>query len=276
MRKIYIVDETGATFEFNHQTKTLLVNLSGLGIERDNSYLSFENVYKLAKREYPIGSISGTLIFKERYDGYTKFLNYIKKSKSPLRLYYQADGLKYAYVELRSLGKTEINQGVLQCEVVFDKLSMWLRRLTQTIEVTANSLDKIYPYTYPFSYSISFTGEIDVVNAGCVRAPIRVEIIGKTKNPKVEILKNDKVISTLRLVLETNDVTDIIVVDAEVTKQEMTLIEGNKTTDIYDLQDFNYDNFLFLELGNYQIRFDPGVTESTICKISYIEMYEGN
>jgi len=60
------------------------------------------------------------------------------------------------------------------------------------------------------------------------------------------------------------------------TEQEMSLTVGSETTNIYTNQDFNFDNFLYLPVGSYTIRFEPGVTEKTTCKVTIIEMYEGN
>ena len=80
----------------------------------------------------------------------------------------------------------------------------------------------------------------------------------------------------MRLLVTTSNSTDVIIVNAIPTEQEMTLNVNGNITDIYGLQDFNCDNFLNLPRGNYTIKFDPGVTETTKCKITYLEMYEGN
>ena len=277
MRQIYIVDSVGSTFTFNHLTKALFTDIEGVGIDRENKYLNFGGTYKLAEKKNPIGSITGKIIFLNGYEGYTEFLNFLKNNKGDLRLFYKADNLKYAYVELVSLTKTELESGVLQCSIKFDKLSMWLSRLSNTIKVKESTVNKQYPYTYPYTYSISFVGSIDCVNAGCKEAPIRIEITGKTHNPVVQIINKEKeVISQMRLLLTTSNSDDVIIVNAIPTEQEMTLNVSGNITDIYGLQDFNCDNFLTLPIGNFTIMFDPGVTEMTKCKITYIEMYEGN
>lgn len=276
MRQIYLVDSVGSTFTFNHLTNSYITELEGLGIERDNSYLNFDGTYKLAKREHSMGQITGKIIFLDGYKGYTNFINFLKRNSGELRLFYEADNLKYTFVELVSLTKTELESGVLQCNVTFDKLSLWLRRLTNTIDVNESTQNKVYPYKFPFTYSVSYNGSINVVNSGCMKAPIKIEITGKTKNPVVQVLKNEEVITQMRLVLETSNTTDVIVVNAIPTEQEMTLTSNGKVTDIYGNQDFNYDNFLYLPVGYYKIKFDAGVSEKTKCKITYLEEYEGN
>ena len=276
MRIFYLVDEIGATFTFNHLTKALFTEVEGVGIERDNTYVNFDGTYKLVKRENPMGTISGKIIFLNGYAGYTEFLNFLKNCSGSLRLFYKADNLKYAYVELKSITKTELESGVLQCSTTFDKLSMWLCRTTNTIKVEENNLDKVYPYTYPYTYSKSFVGTMTFTNHSSHKAPIRLEITGKTENPIVEIYQKEKLISKMRLIVRTTNASDKIVVDAMPTEQEMSLTVGTKTTNIYTNQDFNFDNFLYLPVGSYTIRFEPGVTEKTTCKVTIIEMYEGN
>lgn len=276
MRIFYLVDDIGSTFTFNHLTKALFTEIDGVGIERTNTYLNFDGTYKLVKREHPMGAISGKIIFLNGYVGYTEFLNFLKKSSGSLRLFYKADNLKYCYVELKSISKTELESGVLQCSTTFDKLSMWLTRSTNTINVEENNLDKVYPYSYPYTYSKSYVGELTITNHSIYKAPLRLEIVGKTNNPIVEIYQKDTLISKLRLIVSTTNATDKIVVDATPTQQEMSLQIGNTITNIYSDQDFNFDNFLYLPHGSYKIRFEPGVTEKTTCKVTILESYEGN
>lgn len=276
MRQFYLVDDVGSTFIFDYRYSTLLIGVDGIGVSRENTYLNYSGTYKLVKRINPRTQISGTIVFLKGYAGYTNFLNYLKNCKGSLRLFYKADNLKYIYVEVESIRKTEISYGVLQCTIVFDKLSMWLNKVSHTITVNENSLNKVYPYRYPFTYSSSFNGEITVTNNGCVRAPVRIEIIGKTSYPVIEIIKDGNVVSKMRLLVTSNNINDIIVVNSEVTNQEMSLTSNGNTLDIYQYQDFTCDNFLFLDVGTFRIKFSPGVSDYSICKFQFLEMYEGN
>lgn len=276
MRQLYLVDEIGATFTFGKSTNTYLVDVEGLGVERDNTYLNFDGTYKLAKRDNPKTEISGTVVFIDAYEGYTSFLNYLRKAQGSFRLFYKADTLKYIYVELVSLSKSDIAYGVLQSSVKFDKLSMWLSKVTNVIEVNESTTNKVFPFNYPFVYSTSYNGEITVTNNGSYKAPVRVEIQGITSNPTIEIIKNDTVISKMKMMVSTSNVSDVIVVNAEVVNQEMSKTVNGATTNIYQDQDFTCDNFLFLDPGTFKVRFDPGVSEKTTCKFQFLEMYEGN
>lgn len=276
MRQIYLVDEVGATFFFDYRHSTLISDIGGLGINRSNSYLQYSDTFTLAKKSNPINQIQGTLTFLQGYTGYSKFLNYLRRRVGKLRLFYSSDNTKYCYVEVVCLTKTELQYGVIQSSIVFDKLTMWLDRKVYTISVNENKSNKVFPFKYPFTYSISFNGEISVINGGCEPAPIRVEITGRVKNPRIEILRDGLVVSVLQLFITTTKIDSIITIEAEVTNQEMSLIEDGVKTDIYQYQDFSVDNFLYLGVGTHTIHFSPGVSEMTKCKIAYIEQYEGN
>ena len=80
----------------------------------------------------------------------------------------------------------------------------------------------------------------------------------------------------MRLLVTSNNINDIIVVNSEVTNQEMSLTSNGNTLDIYQYQDFTCDNFLFLDVGTFRIKFSPGVSDYSICKFQFLEMYEGN
>lgn len=276
MRALYLVDEVGTTYFFDYRTNTLITNLSGLGIERSNTYVKFDETYETAKIENSLSQISATLIFLDGYEGYKKFLNFVRKRVGKLRLFYSAETVKHAFVEIASISKTELSYGVIQSSLVIDKLSLWLERKTYLIEVSENHYSKIFPFTYPFNYSLSYNGEIEVTNNGCKKSPVRIEITGKTINPSVEIIKNGEVISRLEFILSSLYQTSKIVVESEATSQEMSLNENGVITNIYAYQNFDEDNFLFLEVGTYTIRFNPGVSDNTTCKFMFLEQYEGN
>jgi hypothetical protein len=55
----------------------------------------------------------------------------------------------------------------------------------------------------------------------------------------------------------------------------MVMDQSGVITDIYALQDFEEDNFMFLDHGNYEIEFKPGVATKTICRVTILEGYLG-
>jgi hypothetical protein len=100
-----------------------------------------------------------------------------------------------------------------------------------------------------------------------------IEMIGSVLDPEVLIKKNGEVVSVLRLYLTADDIT--ITINSIPSKQEMVMDESGVVTDIYGLQDFEEDNFIFLDHGDYEIEFKPGVATESICRVTILEGYLG-
>lgn len=162
---------------------------------------------------------------------------------------------------------------MLQCGIIFNKLSPWIKEKVVSIEANGDSSGKVYPFNYPYTYSKSYEGRINISNTGIIKAPLKIEIYGAVNNPEVNILKNDEIISTLRLYLESDDC--LITVSADSINQFMQITEYGITRNIYEDQDFTCDNFLFIDSGEYVIEFKPGVASITNCRITITEGYLG-
>ena len=98
-------------------------------------------------------------------------------------------------------------------------------------------------------------------------------MIGSFIDPEVLIKKDGEIISTLRLYITAEDIT--LTINAIPSQQEMVMDESGVITDIYRHQDFETDNFIFLDHGNYEIEFKPGVAKQSICRVTILEGYLG-
>ena len=268
IRKLYLQNKSGEVYYFDYRSATLISNLDGLGFEHDLTYLKYGNVYDRVDRASTLTEIKATLTFLKGYRGYTSFLEYLKGVDDEFTLYYGINEFKYCKVDIKSISKSEIAYGVLQCGIIFNKLSPWLKEKVVSIEANGDSTGKVYPFTYPYTYSKSYEGRINISNTGITKAPLKVEIY-----PEVNILKNNEIISKLKLYLESDDC--LITVSADSINQFMQITESGITRNIYENQDFTCDNFLFLEPGEYLIEFKPGVASVTNCRITLTEGYLG-
>lgn len=274
MRQFYLVNEIGANYFFDFRNNTLISNITDLGFSKDLTYLQYDNSYTLVKSKTAQGSLGFQIIFLKGYDGYNDFLSFFRKS-SDVRLFYKYnESSKCCYVVLKSISKTELESGVLKCSVTLDMLSLWLVRESIVIHVNIDKNGKIFPFRYPFRYSVSYSGIITITNNGEVKAPLNIVITGAVNNPRVEILKNNDVVSTLYLHVQSSDC--MIEINSEESNQFMTITENGYVRSIYEDQDFTCDNFLFLEQGTYQVKFSPGVVSTTTCKVTKIEGYSGH
>lgn len=271
MRKLYLVNELGATYFFDYRSKTLVESLSGLGFDYEIEYLNFDAQYVESKRTLTQRIITLDLVFLEGYKGFNTWINFISKSHK-LRLFYESDGIKYCYVNVSRSAKSQLEAGVLKSQVELEALSLWLKNKNAVINVIQTQSGKIYPYRYTYVYAVSFNGKINVNNESARSIPLKIKITGNVFNPRVLIRQNGEVVTGLRLLLDERDFPTIEI-SSDPTRQYMHKRIGDEVSDIYADQDFTYDNFIFLPPGISEVFFDPGVREVTTCEISYAEEY---
>lgn len=273
MRKLYLVNEVGTAYYFDYRTGTLIASIADIGFQKDNTYITYKNTYTKVDEKNPQVTLEFGLVFLAGYQGYTDFLKYVRESKE-LRLFYEVNhNAKYVYVAFKSITKTQLEYGTLQCKLVLDKLSLWQQKKNYEVTIGIVSGGKVYPYTYPYTYAFSYAGQVLIQNDGEVNAPLNIEIEGAVSNPRIEIYSGDDLVSTMQLYVSSTNCK--IQVHAEETNQYMVKIENGIETNIYQLQDFNFENFLFIPNGSFKLIFNPGVTSNSICRIEVVEGYSG-
>ena len=271
-RKLYLVNEIGSTFYFDYAHKCIIEDLDGLGFEFDVEYSNFDANFVETKRKIPQKQINLNLIFIDGYTGFTRFREYVTKSKE-IRLFYETVvGKKYCYINIVSSSKSQLESNILRSEVKIDCLSLWLVNKTAHIDVVDAGGGKIYPYSYPYVYAVSFNGKVTVYNDSPREVPLLIRLYGNCYNPRVIIRQNGVDVQTLRLLVDERD-EPLIEISSDPVNQYIKLIYGGEEIDYYDKQDFSCDNFLFLPPGESEIFFDPGVREEATCEIVYKEEY---
>lgn len=271
-RKLYLVNEVGSTFYFDYTHNCIIEELDGLGFEFDVEYSNFDANFVETKRKIPQKQINLNLIFIDGYIGFTRFREYVTKSKE-IRLFYETvAGKKYCYINIVSSSKSQLESNILRSEVKVDCLSLWLVNKTAHIDVVDAGGGKIYSYSYPYVYAVSFNGKVTVYNDSPRDVPLLIRLYGNCYNPRVIIRQNGVDIQNLRLLVDERD-EPLIEISSDPVNQYIKLIYGGEEIDYYDKQDFSCDNFLFLPPGESEIFFDPGVREEATCEIAYKEEY---
>lgn len=274
IRQFYLENEYGEIYHFDHRTQTIITQASGLGFTLDIKYLEYNRIYAKSEYQIPLSEISETLVFLKGYQGYKAFVDYLSKSKEAHKLHYVTPAFKaYTIVDVSSLSKAELVSGTIQSQIIFKKLSLWIKERTYELIANGSDYGKVYSYQYPFVYANSYQGITLIKNQGLDEAPLDIEIHGAFLNPEVKVKKNGTVIKQLRLYVESENATLKIV--ANPSKQVIEMIENGSTYDIYGLQDFELDNFLFVNHGDYEIEFKPGVSSTTLCRVKLYEGYVG-
>ena len=271
-RKFYLVNEVGSTFYFDYKHNTLIEELDGLGFEFDIEYSDFDAEFVETKRTIPQRSIDFTLVFLDGYIGFTRWREYLTKSKE-IRLFYETvAGKKYCYINIVSSSKAQLESGILRSKVKIDCLSLWLVNKSAHIDVRDVGGGKIYSYEYPYVYAVSFNGKVMVNNDSPRNVPLVIRLIGNCLNPRVIIRQDGVDIQTLRLITDERD-NPTIEINSKPTNQYIRKLLNNEVEDYYNKQDFSFDNFLFLPPGESEIFFDPGVREEAECEIEFKEEY---
>jgi hypothetical protein len=273
IRKIWLESETGSVFEFNEANRTLVTNLSGFGINLLNGYISYNDNYKKYLENIPLTDISATLLFLNGYEGYGRFVEYLENN-SELRLYFVTKSKKrYCRVNVRELTKSDISANSIISELKLEKTSMWLLDVMNSIELNNEVVGKVYPHTFPYLYNESYQGIVELNNKGYRPAPTIIQINGSVKNPQVLLYKDDILVSSLRVYIETDNEFHKVIIDSRENLQKIVKLENHLVTNIYDQQDFTKDTFLYLPVGITKVVFDPGKLSSATCNIMFVENY---
>jgi hypothetical protein len=273
IRRLILENASGHRFSFDHSTGCLISALSGLGFTQELTYLKYDTFFDRALASQGVNEIQATIVFLRGYQGYTAFLDFLKRTDASFKLLYETTDSAFCFVDIKSLSKQELVAGTLQCQIVLNKLSLWLKSQVFTIPVHGEASGKVYPYAYPYRYAAAFEGKIQIHNRGVQKAPLFIEMVGEVIDPEVNIRKNGQLTSKLRLyhVQSSGEVH----ISAVPNNQFIRAIENGETISIYGSQDFTCENFLFVEPGDAEIDFKPGVASATFCRITMLEGYLG-
>jgi hypothetical protein len=273
IRKFYLESTSGTRFYFDYRSGCLISSPAGLGFNQEMTYLKYDTFFDRVDQTQSLNEIQANITFMKGYRSYTEFLNYLKFTEKGLKLIYESDDMAFCYVDVKSVTKQDLLAGTLQSQIVFQKLSLWLKSQVLTIQVNEDQTGKVYPYAYPYRYSASYEGKIQIHNRGVQKAPLFIELQGELEDPEIIVRKSGAVISMMRLyhIQSSGEVQ----ISAIPNNQFIRHIDNGTTTSIYAEQDFTCDNFLLIDPGEYEIEFKPGVSSPTLCRITMLEGYLG-
>ena len=206
------VDQSVLTLMMQRLSQTMyLTNVSGLGFEREDSYVYGGNLAYINTSSKPRQVVvAGTLSFtpspingRTPYQAYNTFTQLIEGRR--LRLRYSPTGGTYdnAYIVdgiISKLAKTEISGGILSCGFEFRGLSFWY--LTDTRTVTGSNL------TEASSIDITTFGANYETRWG-VAFDVTLTATNTVKNPGAKFKAGDTVLAGFYvqgLTLSANDV----------------------------------------------------------------------
>lgn len=273
MREFYLTNNLGDTFKFGYRSGVLVSSVDNIGFTKEVSYTDFDSTYKKSYEKNPIQDINLSLTFLTGYRGYKNFVDFIESS-SYFYFYYKSVEFKYCYCEIESLTKSELTFGALQSNLLIKRLSYWYKDVVKEICDESNVDLKSYPYKYPYKYRESMSGEIQLTNNGYSRAPLRIIIKGAFENPEVNVYREGKKVSTMRILYKTDD--GMLLLNSFPTDQRIEIRDKGEKIDAYKFQDFGVENFLFLERGSHILEIKANVSKPPTCTVVMTEGYLSN
>jgi len=273
IRQFYLENDNGQTFNFKYSNNVLISEITGLGFSFEYKYLKFDHVFETIKQDTSVGEIGASLSFLDNYQGYQKFIDYLTNQSKNLKLYYKDLDLKYIYVDIYSLSKTEIIDGLLKSELIMNKKSYWIKERQITLEFGSLIGGKNYPYKYPVSYLLTKAEETRVTIGGIKAASTVIEIIGDVDKPELNIYQRDSLITSMKLAITKNNAR--LIISSIPNQQYIKDLSSGQSIDIYAFQDFSRDNFILLNPGDLRVEFRSGKTTNTLCKLTIYEYHLG-
>ena len=272
IRQFYLENDNGQAFYFKYTNNVLLSEVTGLGFSFDYKYLKFDHIFETINQDVELAEIQGTLSFLDGYIGYQKLIDYLTMQSKNLKLYYKDTELKYIYVDVSSVTKTEIIDGYLKSDITLHKKSYWIKERQLILDFGKVVGGKNYPYTYPVNYLMTKAEETRVSVSGIKNAATIIELIGDVNKPELNVYKRGNIVSSMKLNIDKDKAK--IIISSVPNNQYMKDIT-NDDIDIYHLQDFNKDNFILLPPGELLIEFKSGRTTNTLCKLTIYEYHLG-
>ncbi len=270
VRSFSLLDLYGREYSLNQAEKTaLLTDPQGLGYEFSTTYIDVGDAFVRTKYKGKQAVISGTLIFgsSSPYSLYTAFRDFVREAVS-LRLVYQPPGSSAAYyrdVDLVTLEKTEMEEGVLKSAVKFYCKSLFYSDTKNYFIVTAVEGEMRYDITWPATYNDYSERSVQLSNTGDVEAPFTATLQGYCENPTITLMKDGEAVKsvTFPVTLQSDELILYSTLDDDLYVYQVDA-DGNKTN-IMQLLDIDCDNFFKIPTGDYSIRFtsDTGAAYTT-------------
>ena len=276
MRKFYIENEINKRFSL-WGNRVYMVDPSGLGIKHDASYIRIgDSFLRNKKMQVAQAAIGGKIEFLEpgANEKFVEFYNFCAAA-SELRLIYDpGDGKEYIRdIDITEAGKTERTGGTLPISVKFTCKSLYYTRNNNNFLFESDAAEKRYDYQYDYTYSDYGTYEAIINNNGHVEAPFDCYIYGYCANPAIYIIKDDKTLHEVSFPVAIEE-GEYIRYSSRDGALEVTLVSGDKETNIMHTLDITKDNFFKIPIGSSKILFTSASASTNIITLTIYKMYE--
>jgi len=194
------------------------------------------------------------------YDDYFNFIQFL--AIEPLTLVYVTNNTYYVSVDLKQIDKSEIEDGILKCDILFKRLGRWYQeKKVQNMDAATDG--KVYSHGYPVTYSEYDAQTVTVDCDSSYDAPTRLIIFGPCVNPYWNHYLNGKIIATgkCNCSIQTGRrlVIDCLGHKYGIREEDSY---GNVKNNYYGASDFETKRFIELGLGKNRIAVDHDGTNT--------------
>lgn len=256
MRQFKLKNALGIEYDLT-DIRHFLCYPSGLGQKYDVEYENIGYMYVKTEDVLRQKEIEGKMRFAD-YKEYQEFALFIQHK--PLVLEYTAYGTYYMDVSVDYLEKSEIGVLGLTPEIRISGLTSWYKIIRmENVQGTDNG--KIYPYTYPYSYSDFSSGEIEIHSDSAILSPCKIYLLGPCMNPSWSHYLNGNRVLTGKLGSADNpciiEEGKRVIVDNTGSVYSIREYDtnGNMIRNLYDMSDFSTKRFVSLGYGENRITY---------------------
>lgn len=255
MRQFYLINGSGNTYSLM-DVEHWLYRPKKLGAKFNSKYEQIDANFVRTNRISKPDDISGKLLFtgKDKYDDYFDFMKFI--AVEPLTLVYVSNAPYRCTVDLKSIDKSEIEDGILQCDLKFKRLSRWYKYIT-ILNDTPEKTGKTYDYQYDYTYTEYEAETATIESDSGYDSPTKLTIFGPAINPRWQHYINNELIDGGSVNAEIRDGRRLVI---DCTNIPYTIREydnnGHMTNDLYKFSDFESKRFINLGFGKNRIAFE--------------------
>ena len=257
MRKFYLRNSNGATYDLTVDKKSMLYLVGGLGYEEDNTYQRIGYRFTTLKRYMKQGVISGTV---QLWGNHSEYQNFVKFCQfKPITLVYNPLGIK-KYFRRGAMTAIDYDENNPKAaKVKFTCTTPFYESVRVVTYPSGGGVQygKVYDYTYPYRYSSNTTNNVTINMDSTVESPCKLILYGPLVNPEWKHYVNGNLISTgkVNVTIPSNH---YLVIDD--TGDNLTIEEYDNVNtfiaDRYQLSDFGTERAVYLQFGQNRIAVD--------------------
>lgn len=252
MREFYIINGKGNQYSLMDRGHWLY-QPKNLGAKFSSKYEQIDSVFLRTQRIARPDDIKGKVLFtgEDKYDDYFDFVKFL--SVEPLTLVYVSNDTYKVNVDLKSIDKSEIQNGILQCDIALKRTSRWYKQITIN-NTNADKAGKTYEHTYDYQY-FEFEPQVAIINSDSgYESPTKITIFGPCVNPRWKQYLNGDVYAEGAITANIREGRRVVI---DCTKLPYSIKEydgsGEMKNDLYQFSDFNTSRFITLGYGKNRI-----------------------